>query len=183
MAYFYFDFRDDNKKHLHNLLPSLLFQFAAVSIPCCDIISRVYSAHGKGTRQPTDEILIKCLTNMLIAIAQRPIYIMMDALDECPKTTGVRSSRGRILSFINDLFDLRLPNLHIWVTSRPELDIRIRLEPLTSCRVSLHDQIGHKESIAKYISSEINVIANDKRWREYDKKLAVETLSKTADGM
>ncbi|KAF8263784.1 hypothetical protein EI94DRAFT_556301 [Lactarius quietus] len=48
VAYFYFDFRDDNKKHRHNILPSLLVQFAAYSIPCCDIMSHVYAAHGKG---------------------------------------------------------------------------------------------------------------------------------------
>src|ERR1700691_429222 len=48
VAYFYFDFRDVDKKHLHNILPSLLFQFAAHSSPCCDLLSRVYSAHKDG---------------------------------------------------------------------------------------------------------------------------------------
>jgi hypothetical protein len=183
VAYFYFDFRDDNKKHLHNLLPSLLVQFAAHSTPCCEIISRVYSAHRKGTQQPSDDVLIKCLANMLSAMTQHPIYIIIDALDECPNTFGVRSPRERVLSLIKDLVNLRLPNLHICATSRPEADIRIRLEPLTSLRISLHDQPGHKEDIAKYIRSEVNVIANDKRWREDDKKLVIETLSEKADGM
>jgi hypothetical protein len=162
VAYFYFDFRDENKKHLHNLLPSLLVQFAAHSIPCCDIISRVYSAHGKGTQQPSDEVLINCLTDMLSAMTQHPIYIIVDALDECPNTSGVRSPRERVLSLIKDLVDLRLPNLHICATSRPEIDIRNRLEPLTSLRISLHDQTGHKEDIAKYIRSEVDVIAMTK---------------------
>ena len=84
---------------------------------------------------------------------------------------------------IKDLLNLRLPNLHICVTSRPEPDIRNRFDPLTSRRVSLHDQTEHKKNIAKYICSEVDVIANDKRWRENDKKLAIETLSKKADGM
>ncbi len=185
MAYFYFDFRDDNKKHRRNLLPSLLVQFAAHSIPCCDIISRVYSARGKGTEQPSDEVMINCLTNMLrvSATTQRPIYIIVDALDECPNTSGVRSPRERVLGLITDLVDLRLPNLHICITSRPETDIRNRLEPLTSLRVSLHDQSGHREDIVKYIRSEVDFIANDKRWREDDKGLVIETLSEKADGM
>ena len=184
MAYFFFDFRDENKKHRHNLLPSLLFQFAAQSIPCCDILSLVYSAHGgKGTQQPSDDVLINCLANVLSATTQHPIYIIVDALDECPDTSGVRSPRERVLSLIKDLVNLRLPNLHICATSRPEADISIRLEPLTSRRVSLHDQTGHKEDIAKYIRSEVDVIANDKRWRVGDKKLVMETLSEKADGM
>ncbi|KAH9057164.1 hypothetical protein EDB87DRAFT_1129055 [Lactarius vividus] len=182
MAYFYFDFRDDNKKHRHNLLPSLLVQFAEHSIPCCDIISRLYLAHGKGTQPPSDEALANCLTNMLSATTQHPIYIIVDALDECPDTSGVRSPRERVLSFIKRLVDLRLRNLHICVTSRPEIDIRNRLEPLTSLRVSLHDQTGHKEDIAKYIGSEVNIIANDKRWREDDKGVVIATLSEKADG-
>ncbi|KAH9008124.1 hypothetical protein EDB85DRAFT_121188 [Lactarius pseudohatsudake] len=103
MAYFYFDFRDDNKKHLHDLLPSLLFQFAAYSIPCCDIISPIYSAHGNGKRPPSDGALMKCLMDMLSATTQHPIYIIMDALDECPNISGVRPPREHVLSLVKDL--------------------------------------------------------------------------------
>ena len=183
VAYFYFDFRDDNKRHRHNLLPSLLVQFAAHSVACCDIISRVYSTHGNGTQQPSDEVLINCLTDMLLATTQHPIYIIADALDECPDTSGVRSPRERVLSLIKHLVDLRLPNLHICVTSRPEIDIRHRLEPLASSLISLHDQTGQSEDIAKYIRSEADAIASDKRWREDDKVLVIESLSEKADGM
>jgi len=120
---------------------------------------------------------------VLSATTQHPIYIILDALDECPDTSGVRSPRERVLSLIKHLVNLRLRNLHICVTSRPEIDIRIRLEPLTSRRVSLHDQTGHKEDIAKYIRSEVDIIADDKRWREDDKELVIEILSEKADGM
>ncbi|KAH9024693.1 hypothetical protein EDB85DRAFT_2292506 [Lactarius pseudohatsudake] len=183
VAYFYFDFRDDNKKHRHNLLLSLLFQFAAHSIPCCESMLPIYSAHGKGTEQPSDQVLINCLTNILSTTTQHPIYIIVDALDESPDTSGVSSPRERVLSLINDLVDLHIPNLHICVSSRPEIDIRNRLEHLTSHPVSLHDQTGHMEDISKYIRSKVGVIANDKRWREDDKELVIETLSDTADGM
>jgi hypothetical protein len=148
VAYFYFDFRDDNKKHRHDLLLSLLVQFAVHSVPCCDVISRVYGAHGNGTQRPSDEVLVICLTEMLSTTIQNPIYIIIDALDECPNTSGVRSSRERVLSLIKDLINIRLPNLHICATSRPEIDIRNRLEPLMSPHVSLHDQTGHKEDIS-----------------------------------
>ena len=183
VLYFYFDFRDDNKKHRHNFLRSLLIQLAVHSIPCRNIISQVYSTHLKGTRQPSDEVLINCLTDMLSSMAQHPVYIIVDALDECPNVSGVRSPREHVLSLIEDLVHLRLQNLHICVTSRPETDLRSRLEPLGPFLVSLNDQAGHKEDIAKYISSEVTVIANDNRWREDDKELVIETLSEKADGM
>ena len=179
----FFDFRDENKKHSDNLLHSLLIQLAVHLIPCRDIISQVYSTHGKGTRQPSDEVLIDCLTDVLSATTQHPIYIIVDALNECSNTSGVRSLRERVLSLIKDLVDLRLPNLHICVTSRPETDICNRLETLRPRFVSLHDQAGHKDDIAQYIRSEVGVIANDKRWRKDDKDLVIETLSEKADGM
>ena len=183
MLYFYFDFRDDDKKYRHNLLRSLLIQLAVHSIPCRNILSQVYSGHGKGTHQPSDEIMINCLTDVLSSTTQQPVYIIVDALDECPNTSGVRSPREHVLSLLEDLVHLRLPNLHICVTSRPETDIHSRLESLGPSLVSLNDQAGHKEDIANYISSEVGIIANDKRWREDDKELVIKTLSEKADGM
>ena len=120
---------------------------------------------------------------MLLATTHRAIYIIVDALDECPTTSGVRSPRERILSLIKDLVNLRLSNLHICVTSRLEMDIRNRLDPLTSRQISLHHQTGHKRDIAKYIRSEVDFIASDNVWPEDDKRLVIRTLSEKADGM
>ncbi|KAI9454231.1 hypothetical protein BJY52DRAFT_765741 [Lactarius psammicola] len=84
LAYFYFDFRDEDKQNLRNAVTCLLVQLSAYSKPCCDIIYRLYSAHGKGAQQPSNRILIDTLKEMLTAAAQHPIFIIMDALDECP---------------------------------------------------------------------------------------------------
>jgi hypothetical protein len=183
VAYFYFDFRDERKKHRRHLLPSLLVQFAAQSISCCDIMSTVYSAHGNGKQPPGDDVLMKCLKDMLSASAQHRMYIIMDGVDECPDTSGVRSPRAQVLSFVQELVDLRLGNLHMCITSRPEIDIRNCFEPLTSLRLSLHDQTGHREDISHYIKSEVDFIARNKRWRDGDKELVIETLTEKADGM
>ena len=183
LAYFYFDFKDTEKQNQHNLLRSLLIQLSDYSNPCCDILSRVYSAYGKGTQQPSDDSLRKCLKEMLSAMTQHRNYIIIDALDECPDTTGMSSSREQVLSLVNELVDLRLPNLHICVTSRPEIDIRTVLEPLTSLCLSLHDQPGQMEDIAEYIRSVVRSDLKMKRWREDDRKMVIEVLSERADGM
>ena len=57
-----------------------------------------------------------------------------------------------ILQLVKELVDLSLPDLHICVTSRPEIDIRNVLEPLTSRRVSLHDQSGQRQDIERLCS-------------------------------
>ena len=84
MMYFYFDFRDKEKQNIRNLVTSLLIQLSAFSDPCCDVISGVYSAHGNGTRQLTNDVLTKCLADMLAVVVERRIYVVTDALDECP---------------------------------------------------------------------------------------------------
>jgi len=109
----------------------------------------------------------------------------MDALGECPDTTGIPSPRERVLQLVKELVELHLPNLHICITSRPEIDIRNTLEPLTSHRVSLHDQSGQREDIVNYVKS---IVYSDserimRRWKTEDKDLVVETLSERADGM
>jgi len=183
LAYFYFDFRHTEKQHRRDLLRSLLIQLSAYSNPCCDIMYRVYLTHGKGTQQPRDEVLKNCLREMLFAVTEHPMYIIMDALDECPNTSGVMSPRDQVLALVKDLVDLCLPNLRVSITSRPEVDIRTALEPLPSRRISLQDQAGQKEDIATYVRSVVQSDTKMKSWREDDRKLVIETLCEKADGM
>src|SRR5260221_3599973 len=154
MCYFYFDFRDIRKQHWHDLVRSLLTQLSNRSGPCCDILSRLYEEHDNGAQQPSDGSLEQSLKEML-TLHERPIYLMIDALDECSNTSGIPSSRERVLVLLKDLVELHLPNLHICVTSRPEIDIRDVLEPLTARSVSLHDQSGQKQDIVDYIWSTV----------------------------
>ena len=185
MAYFYFDFRNANKQGLHNLLSSLLTQLSARPSPCCDILSELYSVHNNGKEQPSDSVLTKCLKDMLTLPDQRPIYLVIDALDESPNTSGIPSPRERVLQLLNELVDLRVPNLHICVTSRPEIDIQDVIMPLTSLRVSLHDQSGQKDDIADYVRSIVysNSEPIIRRWKKEDKDLVIKVLSERADGM
>ena len=185
MAYFYFDFRDTDKRTRHNLILSLVNQLSAQSDPCCDILFRIYVAHGNGARKPSDDVLIQSLKEMLTILAQNPIYLIVDALDESPNTSGIPSMRAQVLELVEDLLGLHLPNLRICITSRPEIDIKVALKPLASHSVSLHDEIGQQKDIADYIRS---VVYSDKnmmmkRWREDETDLVIERLSERADGM
>ncbi|KAN0126398.1 hypothetical protein V8E52_000038, partial [Russula decolorans] len=185
IAYFYFDFRDIKKQHWSDLVPSLLTQLSTQSSACCDILSRLYSGHGNGAQQPNDDALKRCLIEMLTLRDHHPIYLIMDALDECPDTSEVPSPRNRILRLLEELAELQIPNLRICVTSRPEFDIRDFLEPLTSCRVSLHDQSGQKQDIADYVRSVVYSKSEPymRRWRKEDKEYVIKTLSEQAGGM
>ncbi len=183
MAYFYFDFRDVDKQKLCNVLPSLLIQLSARSDGCCDKLTQLYSTHDHGVQTPSDGAMVGCLKQMLALEGQGPTYIILDALDECPITSSIPSPRDEVLEFLNELVDLHLPNLHICVTSRPEPDIQVVLECLTSRPVSLHDESGQKEDIAKYVTSSVHSDRRMGRWREEEKELVIKTLSQKVEGM
>ena len=183
VAYYHFDFRDTDKQNRRNILLSLLSQLSARSDLCCDILHRIYVTHDNGAHKPTDDVLIQSLKDTLTFSNDRPIYIVMDAFDECPNIFGMPSPRELVLDFVKELVELSLPNLHICVTSRPEIDIRTVLEPLTTRRVSLHDETGQKEDIVEYVSSVVHSDTRMGKWREQDQNLIIETLSERAGGM
>jgi ankyrin repeat protein len=183
MAYFYFDFKDNYKQSRLDVIPSLLTQLSAQSKRCRDILSCLYSAHNRGAQMPTGDVLTKCLKDMLSLPGQSPVYIILDAIDECPDIPGVPSPREDALELLKELIELRLPNLRLCVTSRPEIGIRAVLEPLLSHRVSLHDENGQKKDIEDYISSVVGLDRKFERWREEDKCLVIKTLSERAGGM
>ena len=185
MAYFYFDFRDTNKQGLRDLISSLIIQISASSDHCCDILSDRYSARDKGRNQPSDSSLAESLKKMVTLPDQPLIYLIIDGLDESPNTSGIPSPREMVLQLVKELVDLSLSNLRICVTSRPEIDIRNVLEPLTSHRVSLHDQSGQRQDIEDYVRS---IVYSDsqqimKRWKIEDKELVIKTVSERANGM
>ena len=184
LAYFYFDFRDERKQNARNLVASLILQLSAFSDTSSDVISHLYVTYENGARNPTDDDLIKCLKQMLSILAEHPVYIIMDALDECPDDSGwPKTPREEVLDVVRDLVDLPLSNLRICVTSRPEVDIIYVLNQLTIHSVSLHDQREQQKGIADYVSSVVNSDRKMRGWPEEDKKLVVKELSERADGM
>jgi hypothetical protein len=183
IAYYYFDFRDIKKQDCYGLVSSLISQLSARSDSCFTLLSQLYSENARGIQKPDDDELKKCMTDMLSLPGQAPIYIIVDALDECPNLSGTPSAREEVLELIQELVDLKLPNVHLCVASRPEMDIRMVLEPLTSLKISLHDESGQKEDIIAYIKSVVHSDREMRRWREEDQYLVIDTLTQNADGM
>ena len=80
------------------------------------------------------------------------------------------------------LIDSQLPNLRICITSRPEVDIKPVLEPLTFRSLSLHDESGQMEDIENYIKSVVNTNKSMRRWKLEHKQLVIDILTERADG-
>jgi hypothetical protein len=182
LAMFYYDFREDEKKDFRGLLSSTLFQLCDQSDSYYAILSTFYSKHRDGARSPSNDELQRCLKDFLGVPGQAPIYLIIDALDECPNTS-LPSYREQVLVLLEDFVDLKLPKLRICVTSRPETDIKPVLEPLAFRSVSLHDESGQKEDIENYIKSIVNSDRRMRRWKSDHKQLVIDVLTERADGM
>jgi hypothetical protein len=183
LAMYYYDFREDQKKDLRGLLSSVLFQLCDQSDSYYDILADFYSAHRDGGETPSDEELVQCLKDVFNLPGQAKVYLIIDALDECPNTSALSCPREEVLTLLEDLIDSQLPNLRICVTSRPEADIKPVLEPLTFRSVSLHDESGQKKDIEDYIKSVVNTNRKMRRWTPEHKQLVIDVLTDRADGM
>jgi len=185
IAYHYFDFKDASKRNIRGMLASLLFQLGDDSDSCWNILHQLYTKCRDGSEQPSDAALVECLKMMLELPRQVPIFVILDALDECPTTTGTPSAREKVLDFVEDLVGPNHSNLFLCITSRPEQDIQSVLNSLTSSerRVSLHEERGQREDIDRYVRSFVLGDRTMRRWREEDKELVINTLSERADGM
>jgi NACHT domain len=183
LAFHYFDFREDGKKDRRGLLSSILSQLCDQSDSYHGILSTFYSTHRDGAQSPSDNELAECLKNLLKLPGQAPVYLIVDALDECPDTSDLPSPRENVLLLLEDLIDSKFTNLRICVTSRPEADIKVSLEPLTSSSVSIHDSSGQRDDIENYIKFTVNSHRKMRRWKPEHKQLVIDVVTKRADGM
>jgi hypothetical protein len=183
IALFYFDFKDESKQAARGALSSLLVQLALQTDACSTILSDLYSVHGSGSKQPSEDALRECLRKMLVLPEQGPVFMVFDAIDECPNSAGTPSPREAVLDLVQWLVELRYSHVHMCVTSRPEVDIEDVVKPLASHMVSLHEEEGQMEDIKDYINFFINSDRCTRRWRKEDKELVISKLCQSADGM
>jgi hypothetical protein len=94
MAYFFLRLQGHRKAALFT---SLVIQLSHQSNSFCDILVACYKTHKSGSQQPSDRTLTQCLVDMLRFSQQVPVYLIFDAIDECPNTIGISSSPPTIL--------------------------------------------------------------------------------------
>jgi len=188
LAFFYCDFREDQKEYGRRLLSSLLVQLCGQSDAYYDALFNFYEAHNEGSRYASDSELAQCLKHVLKLPGQVTVYVIIDALDECTTTDPVirpdlRSPREQVLQLVKELVESQIPNLRICVTSRPEADIEPVLHPLALSSVSLHGENGQVQDITEYIKFVVDNDPKMQKWREEDRKHVVQVLTRKADGM
>ncbi|KAF0324955.1 hypothetical protein GQ607_007848 [Colletotrichum asianum] len=181
LAYFYFNFGIMEYQSVAIMLSSLVKQLCASRPDTPPIIKNFEEYKTKGERPDT-----RTLENALIASTGgfSDVFIVMDALDECPTLS---EERGKLLASLKRIVAAMPDNMHLLCTSRAEPDISTVINTLLCppSRVAidlLQDTTGLRSDIGIYINS---VLESDdyNLWPGELKADAKRLLTERADGM
>ncbi|KAJ5513368.1 NACHT nucleoside triphosphatase [Penicillium fimorum] len=119
---FFFDFNDSTKQTLDGMLRSLAFQLYNSGVGSAIYLDALFEAHQNGSGQPTIKALSDIISKMLLA--QRKVFIVLDALDES-------KTRDDVLMWVKDvLSNPDLFHIQLLYTSRPESEFQRHIPPL-----------------------------------------------------
>ncbi|KAF5548627.1 ankyrin repeat [Fusarium mexicanum] len=124
IAYFFFSFRNVEQQKVSVMLSSLIRQLCASRPDTPQPIKRFEDYMARGER-PDIEILEAALMSAISGFSA--VFIVVDALDECPAFDG---ERPKLLKCLRRVIASMPDTLHIFCTSRAEPDIRTAISEL-----------------------------------------------------
>jgi hypothetical protein len=181
LAFFYFSFNDTKTQNAIEMLCSLIKQICCRRPDTPQSIQALVEYKEKGQR-PDRRTLENTLVSTIRGFSR--IYVVLDALDECPFENG---EWKKLLESVCRIHNQASENLHLLCTSRRETDITAVLEPMLSSHLNMDiDLSAHKEAIDHDIGLHIDNtfgVEPFKSWPGEIKSEARATLIEKADGM
>lgn len=123
LAYWYFQFDEEATQSTYNMIRSFIRQLSKSPLPRS--IYRLWTEYKTRPGDPDIEELAKALDEIIDSFGE--VFIVIDAVDECPQTND-RPERKKLLGCIHNLLSKHSTNLHVLATSRPEHDIDSELK-------------------------------------------------------
>ena len=167
------------KQKVANFMSSVITDLCAQTDDLPDPVKQLYLKCNNGHREPP----LSDLLCIFLAIMPRfvAVYVVIDALDECPTKDD---ERQELLKTIKAIHDQSAMNLHLLVTSRRHYDIEAVIGSLIGVVAIQIESTMNDEDIKMYIHSEVQAITKKNTWWHDKLCTAVEeTLSKGANGM
>jgi hypothetical protein len=181
-AFFYFRFDNAQTQSVDDMLCALIKQICA---------QRPITPHSV---QSLDEFKVKghrpdrrTLEKALVATIQgfNEVYVVLDALDECPSSND---KRGELLRSLRQIYNQNAQNLHLICTSRREAGIERVMEHILSSTSEFDiDLTVRKAVVDRDIGFHIDEIfradEHFSSWKDEWKDEAKSALIEKADGM
>lgn len=180
LAYFYYSFSDIETQTTNAMLASLIKQICSRQRDI-QLTKHLQDYKIKGERPGTKTLEETLLDSMSRFSA---VYVVIDGLDECPLLGGRREA---LLKTLTNIYSKAQDNLHVFLTSRKEQDIDLKIRTLL-CPPARREidllarQKTVNEDICHYINTTL-VTDNFKNWRNDIKKEVELSLIKKADSM
>lgn len=170
IAFFYFDYRDQDYQSSANVVASILKQLASHKSTLPVPIAELHERFGKQRDHPQLQDL---QTTLLLTCREfRQIFIIIDALDEC-------DAKRHRKSFLKVLKDLENTSARVFVTSRPHPD-DIKQTLCASPRITVE---ANDSDIRKYLAHKIGQDGDTDLIDEPLKEEIVTTIADRAQGM
>ncbi|KAH8824083.1 ankyrin repeat-containing domain protein [Flagelloscypha sp. PMI_526] len=172
VAYYYFEFTNPATLSEEALLRSLVVQLAAAS-PA--VVRTFHQKHNNGGLQPQLESLHTTLNDSL-SITAKPVFIVIDALDELPLT-----QRKYLLRYLATFSaSSKVPQIHIMITSREDVDIQRTFEEIADFDLGVQGDLV-RQDIAAFVDRQLEV----KKWELWPRgeiEMMRRVLNERADG-
>ncbi|KAJ7224555.1 hypothetical protein GGX14DRAFT_335748, partial [Mycena pura] len=170
--FFYFDTNNSNQCTITHLLCSLVMQLS-VQLPSQDqTLYTLWKSHASGEQGlPSESALISKALIPLLKEFTKPIYIVLDALDECS------DRREKLLDSIAAIVEAQLSNVRLIVTSRPEVRFNAGL---AECGVSVSLDSCVDRDIESYVDA---ILSKEAHWTAEKKDEIKTKLVKQGGGM
>ncbi|KAF8490580.1 hypothetical protein JB92DRAFT_3008675 [Gautieria morchelliformis] len=174
IAFFYFGFNSSRKDTLSDaVLRSLLKQLSGQCTAIPNTLDILCSESVVANRSPAHGQLLSTLKSVIGHF--RAVYIVFDALDECPE-------RSTFLKVVKEIHAWRVDGLHLLATSRKEGDIERVLKGLVSHEVSMNESLVDPD-IKVHISRTLEEDIEFSMCSEDEKEMVKTTLMNGAHGM
>ncbi|KAH0534139.1 hypothetical protein FGG08_007265 [Glutinoglossum americanum] len=177
IAYFYFDFNDTGKQDARSFVSSILVQLCRQRVDTPDTLQDLYKRCQNGHQRPAMGGLLAALSTTLTVFTH--VYLILDALDECPRTDG---ERGRLLKLISDIRSWSNACVHMLATSRREIDIEEAMEILLVEAPICIEEAAVSDDIRTHINSRLMGVRFN-LWPIKIKEEVESVLSEQAGGM
>jgi hypothetical protein len=114
---------------------------------------------GSG-REPGTRKLFSALNSIIKSFDQK-VFIVIDALDECPEKAD-HAKRQDLLDQINELLSEKNENLHLLTTSRKEVDIQESLQAVATAKLDI--QTAFRGDIEFFVGKRLKEVPRLARW-------------------
>ena len=176
VIYYYFDFQDQEKQLVCNMLRYIIIQLSIQIKETTRVVEGLYNSYSARSTMPTLAELKDIMRRMIENAATTPaIYLVVDALDECKE-------RKSLLEVWEELRSWDQTILHVFATSRRETDIEDSLGKIATHVISLEESVVDGD-ILTYIGHQLQNDTTLCKWSEEIRKEIETALMKGANGM